>query len=178
MTDIAGDPRNVDYSNILGGNILDGSDEFGGSVPTDRKDYGRYRTHYERRIVGMLGATNGKINHFFKMSANCETRTGNGTPMQMKGNKPGHLGADTICCCDHAMHQDPVHPAGIVLVPVNVDGIRACYYLCPVCANQMKRSKLCLHDDSVLRMKCSKCLGEIIDWLELEHPDKLRTLAS
>ncbi len=177
MTDIKSDPRNEDYSNILGGNVLDSSDPFGGQVPTNRQDYGIYRKHYESRIVDLLGSLH---TGFIKVVTTCEGRSSNGQPIKLQQNKPGHFGADGVIACDHALHQDPVHPEGVCRIPIIVGGQpHGIYYLCRYCARQMKEKKYPMHKfEDNLRLKCSKCLGEVLEWLDREHPDKLFELGS
>jgi hypothetical protein len=72
-----------------------------------------------------------------------------------------------IAVCDHCFPQDPVRPAGIIMMPQG-------YVLCRVCFEHYMRKKLRL--GSLLKMKCVACLMEEVQRVRLYNPNLVSDL--
>lgn len=158
---------NSDYSRILGANIQDENDPFGGKIPSDPKDYGVFRKYYENKMMEVLGGQG-----IFKVTACCEDIGPNGQPLRRRGPKPEHMGANMCFGCDHAIHQDPVNPEGIYFVPLERGSLQG-YWLCSICFRSLKRHRLDLND---IHVKCSACVLETVMRVFEQHPDRVINL--
>jgi hypothetical protein len=82
-----------------------------------------------------------------------------------KKHKPHE--AKAIAVCDHCIPQDPVNPAGIIMMPEG-------YVMCRVCFEHYMRKRLRL--GTLLKIKCVACLMEEVNRVRLRNPNLVSDL--
>lgn len=180
--------RNYDYSPLLGGNILDigkgkapqkiivgdhelTEDPFKGAPPKTDKDYGVYRGYYEG-LMQCAQAQQGLQTDegFIIYSAACEWKDAKLRPIHGRGQmKEEHRGAKFCFACHHVLHNDPVSPEIIRMVPFE-RGQSDGYFICNTCFKLMERKKFNLQTG--IFTKCSLCCGEALTELIRLRPDR------
>jgi len=75
--------------------------------------------------------------------------------------------ARPIAACDHCIPQDPVNPAGIIMMPEG-------YALCRVCFGFYMQKKLRI--GSLLKMKCVACFMAEVNRIRLRNPNLIADL--
>ncbi len=168
-------PQHHDYTRVLGlqENIMDNSDPFGGKIPNNAKDYGAYTNYYEEKMCSALRSRKtGMLEGRFTITSTCEGRDEHGQPLRMSSQKKEHFGCGPVFACNHAMHQDLVHPEGIWFVPIaRGDGMG--YFLCTYCFKSHERKRL---DYNEIKQKCSLCLMDEINRVMAIDPGLVHNL--
>lgn len=160
--------HNLDYTDFLGGNIVDNEASPFDTPPKNDKDYAIYRQFHEEQAT-QLCRGEGR----FYLSCKCWEVLANGKARQLPFPKNGHKGAPIAISCPHVIVHDPVHPEDVWFTPFKRYE-KLGYYLCKTCYSLLERKRINIGTGTLI--VCSACIEEQVLSMMTVDPTKYHDL--